>query len=363
MRTTLLLLFFCWSVCLLGQDRDSLSQNRKSSIFGLPIVYVTPETSWAFGLAGIYSFYTDRKAPVPETRPTQLQLAFAYTLKKQVLFYLPFDAFTAGNKYRFNGEIGFYRYTYFYYGIGNELENYPGELFGISFSRTRINALRKTSKHTYWGLRYWMDRFIINEVAEDGLLTDQSLVGIEGGLVSGLGPMFQLDSRDNLFFPRKGALVEAAFILNGPLTGSDYSFTKFSLSASKYWAPVPNTVLALNTYLEFNNGTTPFNQLGLLGGGKKLRGYYEGRYRDNHLLIFQGEWRFPVWKRFKGTIFGGAGSVADEIRHFSTQHIRPAYGFGLRYLALKKQQIHVRLDFAWGEKENSGFYLTIGEAF
>jgi outer membrane protein assembly factor BamA len=363
MRTTLLLLFCCWSISLSGQNTDSLTQDRKASIFGLPIVYVTPETSWAFGLAGIYSLYTDRRAPVSGTRPTQLQLAFAYTLKKQILFYLPYEVFTAGNKYRFNGEIGFYRYTYFYYGIGNGAINYPGELFGISFIRTRINALRKTAGPFYLGLRYWMEKFTIDEVAENGLLTDPSIAGSKGGLVSGIGPMFQLDSRDNLFFPRKGALVEAAFLLNGALTGSDYAYTKFSLNASKYWEPVPNTVLALNTYLEFNKGTIPFNQLALLGGGKKLRGYYEGRYRDNHLLIFQGEWRFPVWKRFKGTIFGGTGLVADKIRHFSTQDIRPAYGLGLRYLALKKQQIHVRLDIAWGEKENSGFYLTIGEAF
>lgn len=361
MRILFLLFFSCWFHFISAQDSDSLASARKGTIFGLPIVYVTPETSWAFGAAGIYSFYLDGRTPRPETRPSQLQLAFAYTLKNQLLFYLPYDIFTSGNRYRFNGEVGFYRYTYFYYGIGNDFTEYPGELFGISFTRNRLHALRAFGKNMYLGLRYWMEDFTVTQVEEGGLLDSRST---REALVSGLGPMFQLDTRDNLFFPRAGSLVEAAVIFNAPLIGSDLTYSKFSLNASKYLNPVKNTVLALNTYLEFNSGEeVPFNQLALLGGGRKLRGYYEGRFRDKNLLILQGEWRFPIWKRIKGTIFGGTGAVSDRIRNFSVRQFRIAYGGGLRYLALKSQQIHIRLDFAWGQFNSSGFYLTIGEAF
>ncbi|PHN02958.1 BamA/TamA family outer membrane protein [Flavilitoribacter nigricans] len=363
MRNIFFLFFFAGSILSFGQEADTSGRDRRGSVFGLPIVYVTPETSWAFGAAGIYSFYADRKAPVAGTRPSQLQLAFAYTLKKQILFYLPYDIFTGGNQYRFNGEIGLYRYTYFYFGIGNEYPDYDGELFGISFARIRLNALKKTQKHLFLGLRYWMDRFTIDEVEDQGLLTDRTVAGANGGMVSGLGPTLLIDSRDNLFFPRKGALVEAAVIAHAPLLGSDFSYSKFSVNASRYLVPVPKTVLALNAYMEFNSGTVPFNQMALLGGAKKLRGYYEGRFRDKQLLILQGEWRFPIWKRFKGTIVGGAGMVADKLANFNLDNLRPAYGAGLRYLALKAQQIHIRLDFAWGQNDNSGFYLTIGEAF
>lgn len=363
MRTTFWAISFLLSNVLIGQTSDTLSLERKNTIFGLPIVYVTPETSWAFGVAGIYSFYLDKPDPQLITRPSQLQLAFAYTLKNQVLVYLPYDIFTAANRYRFNGEIGIYRYTYFYFGIGNEFPDYAGELFGISFSRVRLNALRRSGKSTYLGFRYWMEKFSINEVEATGLLSREPPLGINGGLVSGLGPMYQLDTRDNLFFPRKGSLVEASLVFNGAFFGSDFIFSKFSINAAKYLEPLPNTVLALNTYLELNYGDTPFNQLALLGGGKRLRGYYEGRFRDNHLVILQGEWRFPVWKRFKGAIFGGTGLVSDKVQHFSAQHLRLAGGIGLRYLALKQQQIHIRADIAWGENGNNGFYLTIGEAF
>lgn len=364
MRIKYFLLFCSLTTFAIGQNTvDTLQKDRSNSIFGLPIVYVTPETSWAFGAAGIYSFYADRENPRPGTRLSQLQLAFAYTLNQQILFYLPYDVFTVGSTYRFNGELGFYKYTYFFYGIGNDSEDYPGESFGITFGRVRLNALRNTRKNLYLGLRYWMDNFQVTQVEEGGLLSDAATLGVNGGIVSGLGPMLQWDSRDQVFFPRKGAFSEVAFIVNNAVFGSDYSFSKFSFNGSGYLEIIPNTVLALNAYLEFNTGTVPFNQLALLGGTRRFRGYYEGRYRDNNLLILQGEWRFPVWKRIKATVFGGTGVVSARRSTLLSKSFRPSLGFGIRYLVLKKDQIHLRLDFAWGQKENSAFYLTIGEAF
>lgn len=359
-KTLLLLLQFGFAM---GQDpADSLQEAHRGTVFGLPILYNTPETSWAFGLAGIYSFYTDRPAPRAATLPSQLQLAAAYTLNRQLFFFMPYDIFTPHNAFRFNGELGFYRYTYFYYGIGNEYEEFPGELFSVTFPRIRINALKRTGGKLYAGLRFWLDDFQITETASEGLLANGNIPGAEGGLVSGVGPMLQLDSRDQLFYPHRGELLEAALLFNSKWLGSDFAYTKFTFNGSKYLPLSARTVLALNTYVELNSGQPPFYQLAQLGGGRKLRGYYEGRYRDNNLLILQAEWRFPVWKRLKAAVFGGAGLVAATPAAFSHEHLRPAIGGGLRYLVLQEQQIHVRLDLAWGQN-SSGFYLTVGEAF
>jgi outer membrane protein assembly factor BamA len=274
---------------------------------------------------------------------------------------MPYDVFTPGNNYRFNGQIGYYRYTYFYYGDGNNFENYGGELYSFTFARLQLNALKRFNKHTFFGLRYWMEDFTVTDVEEEGLLAEGNVPGAIGGLVSGIGPSLQIDSRDKIFFPREGQFIEASIIFNAPTLGSDFSFTKLTFNGSQYFSISPKSVLAVNAYLEFNLGETPFSQMALLGG-RRLRGYYEGRYRDKNVIVGQGEWRFPIWRRFKGTIFGGVGVVAERADVFSAKYLRPAVGAGLRYLALKEQQIHVRFDLAWGQN-SSGFYLTIGEAF
>jgi hemolysin activation/secretion protein len=121
--------------------------------------------------------------------------------------------------------------------------------------------------------------------------------------------------------------------------------------------------VAFNFYGELTGGTAPFNQLALLGGNKKMRGYFEGRLRDNHQIILQSEYRFPIYKkRFRGVIFAGLGQVASYFSDFKIKHLKATYGAGLRILINEKEGIHIRLDAGFG-KDTNGYYLTIGETF
>ena len=121
-----------------------------------------------------------------------------------------------------------------------------------------------------------------------------------------------------------------------------------------------NNILALNIYSEFTNGDAPFNQLALMGGPKRMRGIFEGRFRDDHFLTFQSEYRFPIWRKIKGVIFGSVGSVGSQEDSF--QNTLFTYGLGMRFGISKNEKINLRLDYGFG-KNSSGIYLTIGEAF
>lgn len=55
--------------------------------------------------------------------------------------------------------------------------------------------------------------------------------------------------------------------------------------------------------------TAPFNALSLLGGSRRLRGYYEGRYRDQNSALVQAELRVDVFKRLGAVVFGGVGAL------------------------------------------------------
>lgn len=359
-----LYLLFCSvaSTPLVAQDStvsDTLT-NQQNSLFALPIAFYSPETDWAFGATGIFAFRfkTEKK----ETRPSQLTLGFAYTLNKQILLYMPYQLFAKNEAYNIYGELGYYLYSYQFFGLGNNTKEEDMEIYKVNYPRIRVNALKLLRPNLYGGFRYWMDDFDIKEIQEDGILATQSIPGQQGGFLSGLGLVLNFDNRNNIFFPTKGTFVEFVSFSNGAYLGSDFDFTKITLDASKYLA-FKNQVLAFNLYTEFTGGTAPFNQLALLGGNKKMRGYFEGRLRDNHQIMFQSEYRFPIYKeRFRGVLFGGVGQVANTFSAFSFQQLKYTYGLGLRILINKKERIHIRLDAGFG-KETSGYYLTIGEAF
>ena len=98
----------------------------------------------------------------------------------------------------------------------------------------------------------------------------------------------------------------------------------------------------------------------LLGGSYQMRGYYEGKYRDNNLIQAQIEIRQHIYNRHGIAIWGGAGNVFPKFDHFKWKETLPTYGIGYRWEF--KNRVNVRLDYGIG-KGQSAFYFNIDEAF
>jgi outer membrane protein assembly factor BamA len=214
----------------------------------------------------------------------------------------------------------------------------------------------------FLGLRCFFDDYNIRKTEVGGELEAGTLIGARGGRSSSAGAVWLYDTRDNQFFPGKGWLLEAAITAEGPWTGSNFQFARFTLDAVRYLSFGNKSKLAMNLYAVVSGPGAPFFNLPQIGGTRRLRGYPDGKYRDRHLLMTQAEWRFPMFWRFKGVVFGGVGSV------FGTAGepilLRPNAGLGLRFEFDRKQQLHLRIDYGFGQGDgNSGAYITIGEAF
>jgi hypothetical protein len=106
----------------------------------------------------------------------------------------------------------------------------------------------------------------------------------------------------------------------------------------------------------------PFQLLSKLGGSVMMRGYYEGRYRAYDMIIFQTEYRFPVWRRFGLVVFAGLGDVTGKMTKFRIRDFKVSAGFGARYLFVPEEKLNLRFDFGFG-KGTSGFYIDFTEAF
>jgi len=336
------------------------SKSKPYSFIGLPAVFFTPETNWGFG--GLASLAFRFKGEKPESRPSQIQLGAAYTLNKQYLFFLPFTFYLKDERYKYYGEVGYFLYTFEYYGVGNEKSNELREVYKVLFPRLRLNALYQFKPNFYAGLRYWMDDFDIQELDPEGNLIDGTVPGSDGSFLSGAGLIFNYDNRNNVFYPDKGSFAELILFHNGATLGSDFDFSKIILDASTFVKLKDRHILGFNWYSEFTFGTAPFNQLALLGGTKKMRGNFEGRYRDNHLVTFQSEYRFPLIWRFGGVAFAGLGRIANDFSEFGFDDIQYSIGLGARFLIDPKEKLHMRIDYGFGRK-GSGFYVTFGEAF
>ncbi len=99
-----------------------------------------------------------------------------------------------------------------------------------------------------------------------------------------------------------------------------------------------------------------------MGNENIMRGYYNGRFRDNHLLAVQLEFRKTIWGPLGMAFFAGGGNVGKDSKDLFSA-IKPNYGFGFRCLAIRREHLNLRIDAGFGEKNIRGFYFTMAEAF
>jgi hypothetical protein len=114
-------------------------------------------------------------------------------------------------------------------------------------------------------------------------------------------------------------------------------------------------------------GVAPFLDLPTTGGDVRSgRGYSEGRYRGEHLVYGEMEYRGALtpngllgFVAFANT--STIGSVESGAKLFETY--APAAGVGLRVLLNKRSRTNLTTDWGWGKAGSRGFYLGIQEAF
>lgn len=358
---TSLLGLSCWS-----PPPDTVLPKRVA-VFPLPLVYYTPETRLAFGAAATATVRFRRDAGDSTARPSQLTFGVAYTQNRQLLVYLPFQVFYDHNRYYAYGEAGYYRYSYYFFGVGER--GVPKELYQVNFPRIRLNAFRRIVpdwRHgkLYAGLRYQLEDYDVTSTAPNGLLGSGAVPGGRGSRLTGGGLGLFFDARNQVFFPTRGVVADVAYWHRNRASASAGTtrFSRLSADVSSYHRLAPRTVLAVNYFVSYTAGITPFNALSLLGGTKRLRGYYEGRYRDQNAAVLQTELRLPVYRRLGAVVFGGVGALGDEQRVLRLNAPKAAYGAGLRFTVNRRDQLNLRLDYGLG-RQSSGLYITIGEAF
>ncbi|MGF7215561.1 outer membrane protein assembly factor BamA [Spirosoma lacussanchae] len=370
-----------WLICIGGfglaiaQSPDSTQKStpqKAFSLFPIPVVYYTPETRFAFGaaLSATFRFRRDHRQVLADTgqttltdpdrpRPSNVQFIGAYTQNQQILLYSPFQIFYDQNRYYIYGEAGYYRYTYNFYGLG--LRETPAETYGVDFPRIRLNAFRRVRPNLYAGLRYEYEKYTITSVEPDGLLATGTVPGGLGSRISGLGLGLLYDTRNTIFYPDRGIFANISYLGHGRAVGSEFSYNRYVADVSLYYSLTRRAILAVNSVVSLTGGTAPFNALSLLGSGKRLRGYYEGRYRDENMALLQTELRLNVWKRLGAVVFGGVGILGDSNEFLRPGAPKVAAGAGLRG-RINADGLNVRVDYGVGNR-STGLYVTIGEAF
>ncbi len=374
---TLLLLMFV-SLTLYGQADSSTHKSKKflgisplsdtlseekNGIFVLPLLYYTPDTRWAAGAAGVYYFkFKPKSESEDKTRMSYVQFLADYTQNRQLDIWATWNIFTRNENYLFKGDIRFRDFPDRFYGLGNNTTKTQEEKYSYKLFQLKSLQLKKIKPGFFMGFDYELEYEHNFQYTSGGKLADGTITGYKGALGSALGFVSVLDTRDNIINPYKGTLAEiSSYFFLRPL-GSTFGFINVNSTYQRYWQLKRKHILAWQTKARLTFGDVPFLDLSTLGNDDLLRGYPKNRFRDNHFVGTQLEYRFPLFWRFGGVAFAGAGDVFGPNSNLQFKHLKYSIGGGLRFIVNPAERLNIRLDYGYG-KEGGYFYFMVAESF
>ncbi len=289
---------------------------------------------------------------------------------------------------------------------------------GFSIEATKVARLQ-----TRWSARY---EYKISECEEgeicDELLANEPVEDLDPALrsiqISSITPTFFWDRRDDIIDPHRGFFASASVEYAFPLFSATAGFTKEFLQGAFYVPITDRTVVALSGRIGFiqpyargdldDDGieellAIPLSERFTAGGETTHRGFALDRLGDlcleedqgpmdpppagcertllplfnkdgslratlplggNSLLLFNAEYRFPIFGTLGGAVFTDIGNVYAGSRvHFD--NLRYGGGVGFRYLSpVGPLRIDIAMPFdrRWYE-DSFQYFITLGYAF
>jgi len=337
-------------------------EGRGRSLSAYPFAYYTPETELAFGAGGIVTYYTSRFDL--DLRPSKTSISGYYSTRGQYSFSQETEMYFDRNQRLITVPFSFGSLVDKYWGVGNRSADIEADDYDVRVIEGEVVFEGATPLENFArdGLVYRASYRDVLDRKDNPNLTDD-VTGVDGGFSSGLGLVVVADSRDQIFWPTEGGFDRLNVVWYTRFFGSEFRFSELDFDFRRYMSPREGQVFAAQLRVGMVFGEAPFYELPAIGGGEIMRGYYQGRFRDESLLAAQVEYRAELFWRLGAVAFAGVGDVfGSDQSDVSFDQLKYSVGGGLRLAFDPDQKINLRMDIGFG-RDSRALYFGLEEAF
>lgn len=335
------------------------NKNKKNKAFDFSIIggpHYSSDTKLGLGLVAAGLYRTDRN----DTLMPPSNVSFYGDVATSGFYLLGIRGTNLfpQDKFRLIYNLYFFSFPGAFWGVGyeNGANSNNESAFKRLQNQIKIDFLIRLKKNLYIGPNVSFDY-----VAGKNFEKPELLKGENSSTTNvGIGGTLMYDSRDVLTNAHKGIYFKLEQRFYPSFMGNKYAFSRTDIIADYYHKVWNGGVIATDFHTQMNYGNVPWTMMAPLGGSYRMRGYYEGQYRDKNIMEIQVELRQKVWRRNGVVAWVGAGNVFRNFGNFNWSQTLPNYGLGYRWEF--KKRVNVRLDYGFG-KHCKGFMFNINEAF
>ena len=340
------------------RNANKVKDYRKFDFGFLPGPHYSSTAGFGLGMVATGTYTMDKKDPLLPR--SNVSLFGDITTKGFMLIGIQGMNIFPNERFRLDYRTYIYTFPTYYWGMG--FQNGNNDDNETEYRRLRLEAqarfLFRIAPNTYIGPLLNFKYVKANEIEEKGLPLFEGQDHTVRAQTAGLS--FTYDSRDFMLNAEKGWFVQLDQTFTPRFMDNEYCFSSTEFTASTYRKVWKGGVLAGEVHSLFNYGNPAWCQLSEAGTPKRMRGYYEGRYRDKNIIEGQIELRQHIKGRNGIVLWLGAAEVFPKFNKMRFDEILPNGGVGYRWEFKKK--INVRLDCGFG-KNGPGFLFNINEAF
>ena len=335
---------------------------KRVNYLAIPILFRTPETGWAYGLSTSANFKTTHKHDTL-TRTSVITAMGIFSQRQQNIQALDATIYFPKEKYilYFNSSHSYFPDNF--WGFGQNSRDIDKERYVFENVAVSPHIKRKFFKHTFFGLLADYQNVFKVQYLQGGLMDSSLFYGKTNYNITGIGFTASYDTRNFTFWPTKGIFLQTQFTTYNKELASTYTFNKWTAEVRLFKQIFKGNIIACQLYNYSTFGETPFRSLANLGGAGNLRGFYQGRYRDNSMYSVIVEYRAHIYWKISACVFGGVGDVYNQPKNINTGSLKGSFGAGLRLTILEKENLNLRVDYGYSDNYNRGLYFTIGECF
>ena len=309
-----------------------------------PFYSKVDEENTAYGLDTMY--YFRRKKEPPLSKPSYLRGVIAAGSDSYTSIDVAYNSYWKSEFNHFYSSVGFERRRANYY---QPLSESPSLLGEFRSSQTTLDVMyrQKFSAFSYMGIKFdFQNSEMYSKIPATSFdSSSNSVYGLDGGLVSGLGVVWSSMEPGGVFSSLRSFDFDVSNIFYLKYFGSDFNFGVHKVDLRK------------NIFI---TGDPPYSSLSTVG--EMFRAYSIDKYRDRHFMGANAEYRMLLISVITLRGFFGLGYHASSFSKFKLNNDLPCYGAGLGFVLNRQLGINAGIEYLAG-KDSKGFLFGIGDNY